>query len=49
LTSRRLTEIFRSRIDAIGPKLECYAAVTAKRALAEADAADSLLRGGVGR
>ena len=49
LTSRRLTEIFLSRIDAIGPKLECYAAVTAKRALAEADAADLLLRGGVGR
>ena len=47
LTSRRLTEIFLSRIDAIGPKLECYAAVTAKRALAEADAADALLRGGV--
>jgi Asp-tRNA(Asn)/Glu-tRNA(Gln) amidotransferase A subunit family amidase len=47
LTSRRLTEIFLSRIDAIGPKLECFATVTAKQALAEADAADALLRGGV--
>jgi Asp-tRNA(Asn)/Glu-tRNA(Gln) amidotransferase A subunit family amidase len=47
LTSRRLTEIFLSRIDALGPRLECFATVTAKRALAEADAADALLRGGV--
>jgi Asp-tRNA(Asn)/Glu-tRNA(Gln) amidotransferase A subunit family amidase len=47
LTSRRLTEIFLSRIDALGPKLECFATVTAKRALAEADAADALLRGGI--
>ena len=47
LTSRRLTEIFLSRIDALGPRLECFATVTAKRALAEADAADTLLRGGV--
>jgi Asp-tRNA(Asn)/Glu-tRNA(Gln) amidotransferase A subunit family amidase len=47
LTSRRLTEIFLSRIDAWGPKLECFATVTAKRALAEADAADAMLRGGV--
>jgi Asp-tRNA(Asn)/Glu-tRNA(Gln) amidotransferase A subunit family amidase len=47
LTSRRLTEIFLSRIDALGRKLECFATVTAKRALAEADAADALLRGGV--
>ncbi len=47
LTSRRLTEIYLSRIDTLGPKLECFAAVTAKRALAEADAADALLRGGV--
>jgi len=31
----------------LGPKLECLATVTAKRALAEADAADALLRGGV--
>jgi Asp-tRNA(Asn)/Glu-tRNA(Gln) amidotransferase A subunit family amidase len=47
LTSRRLTEIFLSRIDALGPRLECFATVTTKRALAEADAADALLRGGV--
>jgi len=47
LTSRRLTEIYLARIDALGPKLECFATATAKRALAEADAADALLRGGV--
>jgi Asp-tRNA(Asn)/Glu-tRNA(Gln) amidotransferase A subunit family amidase len=47
LTSRRLTEIYLSRIDALGPRLECFATVTAKRALAEADAADAFLRGGV--
>jgi Asp-tRNA(Asn)/Glu-tRNA(Gln) amidotransferase A subunit family amidase len=47
LTSRRLTEIFLSRIDALGSRLECFATVTAKRALAEADAADALLRGGI--
>ncbi len=47
LTSRRLTEVFLSRIDALGPRLECFSTVTAKRALAEADAANALLRGGV--
>jgi Asp-tRNA(Asn)/Glu-tRNA(Gln) amidotransferase A subunit family amidase len=47
LTSRRLTEIYLARIDALGPRLECFAMVTHKRALAEADAADALLRGGV--
>ena len=47
LTSRRLTEIYLARIDALGPKLECFAIVAHKRALAEADAADALLRGGV--
>jgi Asp-tRNA(Asn)/Glu-tRNA(Gln) amidotransferase A subunit family amidase len=47
LTSRRLTEIYLSRIDMLGPKLECFATVTAERALAEADAADALMRGGV--
>ncbi len=47
LTSRRLTEIYLSRIDALGPRLECFATVTTKRALAEADAADALTRGGV--
>ena len=47
LKSRRLTEIYLSRIDALGPKLECFAFVAHKRALAEADAADALTRGGV--
>jgi Asp-tRNA(Asn)/Glu-tRNA(Gln) amidotransferase A subunit family amidase len=47
LSSRRLTEIYLARIDAIGPRLECWATVTPDRALAEADAADALLRGGV--
>jgi Asp-tRNA(Asn)/Glu-tRNA(Gln) amidotransferase A subunit family amidase len=47
LTSRRLTEIYLARIEALGPKLECFATVTDKRALAEADAADALLRAGV--
>ncbi len=47
LTSRRLTEIYLSRIDMLGPKLECFATVTAERALAEADAADAFMRGGV--
>jgi Asp-tRNA(Asn)/Glu-tRNA(Gln) amidotransferase A subunit family amidase len=47
LTSRRLTELYLSRIDALGPKLECFATVAADRALAEADSADALLRGGV--
>jgi Asp-tRNA(Asn)/Glu-tRNA(Gln) amidotransferase A subunit family amidase len=43
----RVPEIFLSRIDTLGPKLECFVTVTAKRAFAEADAADALLRGGV--
>ena len=47
LTSRRLTEIYLDRIARIGPKLECFAAVTADLALAEADASDALTRGGV--
>ena len=47
LTSRRLTQIYLDRIAAIGPKLECFAAVTADLALAEADAADALTRAGV--
>ena len=47
LTSRRLTEIYLARIDALGPKLECFATVTRDRALAEADATDALLRAGV--
>jgi Asp-tRNA(Asn)/Glu-tRNA(Gln) amidotransferase A subunit family amidase len=47
LTSRRLTEIYLARIAELNPLLECFAAVCPDRALAEADAADSLLRGGV--
>ncbi|MET0745765.1 MAG: amidase [Microvirga sp.] len=47
LTSRRLTEIYLARIEALGPRLECFAAVTPDLARAEADAADALLRGGV--
>jgi len=47
LTSRRLTQIYLDRIAALGPKLECFAAVTPELALAEADAADALTRAGV--
>ena len=47
LTSRRLTEIYLDRIEALAPRLECFATVTRDRALAEADAADALLRAGV--
>ena len=42
ITSRRLTEIYLARIAALNPKLECFAMVTPKIALAEADAADKL-------
>jgi len=37
LSSRRLTEIYLARIQALNPKLECYAMVTADLARAEAD------------
>ena len=47
LTSRRLTEIYLGRIETLNPRLECYATVSTELALAEADAADALLRGGV--
>ena len=47
LTSRRLTQIYLDRIAAIGPKLECFASVTADLALAEADAADVLTKKGI--
>ena len=47
LSSRRLTQIYLDRIAQFGPRLECFATVTADLALAEADAADALLRGGV--
>ncbi len=42
ITSRRLTEIYLARIAALNPKLECFAMVTPRIALAEADAADKL-------
>lgn len=47
LTSRRLTEIYLARIEEKNPDLECFAVVTPEIALAEADAADSLLRAGI--
>ena len=47
LTSRRLTEIYLARIVELGPRLECFATATPQLALAEADAADALLRAGV--
>ncbi len=46
LTSRRLTEIYLRRIEALNPALLCFATVTPERALAQADAADRLLAGG---
>ena len=46
LSSRRLTEIYLSRIAEFGPRLECFATVTDKLALAQADAADTLLKEG---
>jgi len=49
LTSRRLTEIYLARIEALNPKLECFAMVTSEIARAEADAADSLLSAGIWR
>lgn len=47
LTSRRLTQIYLDRIADLNPRLLCFATVTTDLALAEADAADSLLRAGV--
>lgn len=40
LTSRRLTEIYLRRIEALNPALLCFAVVSHERALAQADAAD---------
>jgi len=47
ISSRRLTSIYLDRIARYNPHLECFAAVHPDRALAEADAADALLRAGV--
>ena len=49
LTSRRLTEIYLRRIEALNPKLFCFAMVAPERALAEADDADRLLAEGTWR
>ncbi|MCH8111906.1 MAG: amidase, partial [Proteobacteria bacterium] len=46
ITSRRLTDIYLDRIEALAPKLECFVTVTADLARAQADAADALLRAG---
>lgn len=46
LTSRRLTQIYLDRIAELDPRLECWAQVTPGLALAEADAADALSKGG---
>ena len=46
LTSRRLTEIYLSRIEAFAGRLECFVTVTPELARAQADAADALLRAG---
>jgi Asp-tRNA(Asn)/Glu-tRNA(Gln) amidotransferase A subunit family amidase len=47
LSSRRLTEIYLERIARLGPRLYCFATVTADLARAEADAADALFAAGV--
>ena len=46
LTSRRLTEIYLSRIVAFADRLECFVTVTPELARAQADAADALLKAG---
>ena len=46
LTSRRLTEIYLHRIEALAGALECFVTVTPELARAQADAADALLEAG---
>jgi Asp-tRNA(Asn)/Glu-tRNA(Gln) amidotransferase A subunit family amidase len=46
ITSRRLTEIYLSRISRIAPRLHCFITVTAERARADADRADRELANG---
>lgn len=46
LSSRRLTQIYLDRIAELNPALYCWATVMAESALAEADAADAMLRAG---
>ena len=47
ITSRRLTEIYLKRIKIFQSKLQCFAIVSDKQALAEADAMDSLSKSGI--
>ena len=47
ISSLELTNIYLSRIEALNPKLECFATVTPDLARAEAAAMDSLLSAGV--
>lgn len=47
ISSLELTNIYLSRIEALNPKLECFATVTPDLARAEATAMDSLLSAGV--
>ena len=47
ITSRKLTEIYLKRIENLQGSLECFATVTSKQALAEADAMDSLTSAGI--
>ena len=49
ITSRRLTEIYLSRIERLAPGLYCYITVTADHALAQADESDRELAGGTYR
>ena len=46
ITSRRLTEIYLSRIERLAPDLYCYITVTADHALAQADESDRELAAG---
>lgn len=46
LSSRRLTEIYLSRIEAMNPYLFCFATVTADLALSQADAMDAMSQRG---
>jgi Asp-tRNA(Asn)/Glu-tRNA(Gln) amidotransferase A subunit family amidase len=46
LKSRQLTELYLDRIEALNPKLNCFALVAPELALREADAVDALLRSG---
>ena len=49
LSSRRLTEIYLSRIEALNPRLYCFAAVAPELALGQADAMDALTAAGIWR